>query len=212
MTERRVRRRAAQFAAITDAARSIVASEGLAALTMRRIAEAVDYSPASLYAHFSGREALLAELCRAGFAELRLALEAAAATVAAPRPRLVALASAYVRFAREHEATYRLLFMEDAALTKGMFAALPADDGARAFRYLVDALAELRATGEAPPSVDPVVAADVLWMVVHGIASLRLSCPGMPATDDARLISAAVAGVTLDARGMERVMPVSASP
>jgi AcrR family transcriptional regulator len=45
--------------AVVDAALAILQSEGLDAVTMRRVAAALDTGPASLYAYVSGREGLL---------------------------------------------------------------------------------------------------------------------------------------------------------
>src|SRR5215472_1300410 len=45
--------------AVVDAALTILKSEGLAAVTMRRVAAALDTGPASLYVYVSGREGLL---------------------------------------------------------------------------------------------------------------------------------------------------------
>jgi AcrR family transcriptional regulator len=157
---------------------------------MRRIADAIDYAPASLYAHFPSREALLAELCRDGFAMLRRDLERSAEGAREPRARLVALGQAYVRFALEHPDTYRLIFMEDPVLTKSIFESTEFDDGAQAFALITRPLAELRAGGAL--ATDPLEMADLFWVLIHGIASLRLSCPALPATDDATLIALAV--------------------
>jgi AcrR family transcriptional regulator len=192
VTERRERRRLALREAIVDAARTIVREEGLRALTMRRIADAIDYAPASLYAHFPSREALLAELCREGSAALFAAL-AAVAGEPEPRARLEALATAYVRFALERPDTYRLIFMEDPALTKVIFESLESDEARRSLALIVAPLAELRAAGRLRTTAGPEQLADLLWTVVHGIASLRLACPAMPMTSDASLIATAVA-------------------
>jgi AcrR family transcriptional regulator len=194
-TERRERRKLALRESILEAARSLIRDEGLRSVTMRRIADAIDYSPASLYAHFPSRDALLAELCQEGFAELRLALEQAAGDATEPRVRLRALASAYVRFALEHPQTYRLIFMEDPSLTKGVFESTDFDDGEKALALIVAPLVEMRASGELRREADPLVQADVLWTIVHGIASLRLSCPGLPVSPDATLIDAAIAAI-----------------
>ena len=195
VTERRERRRLALREAIIQAARTIVRDSGLHALTMRGIADAIDYAPASLYAHFESREALLAELCRDGLAALRAALERDISGIREPRARLAALGTSYVRFAREHPDTYRLIFMEDAELTKGVFESIDSDDGARALGLISEPLGELRTSGELRKSADPSALADLFWTIVHGIASLRLACPALPDTDDATLIATAVATI-----------------
>ena len=200
VTERLERRRLVKRDAIVEAARVIVRDDGLHALTMRRIAEAIDYAPASLYAHFESREALLAELCRDGLAALRSALGKQAEGVHEPRARLTALSTAYVRFAREHSDTYRLIFMADPGLTKGVFESVASDDGARALALIAEPFAALRAEGKLRKSADPARLADVLWTIVHGIASLRIACPTVPATDDASLITTAVAALVEGSR------------
>lgn len=192
VTERREKRRLALRETILEAAQTIVRTDGLAALTIRRLAEAIDYSPAALYAHFESRELLLAALCREGFTALRVALEAAEHGYTEPRARLLALSHGYVRFALERPDTYRLIFMENAALTKGVFETLESDDSARALGLIIAPFAELRAAKALRKSSNPARLADLLWVVVHGIASLRLSCPSVPSTDDETLIASAI--------------------
>jgi AcrR family transcriptional regulator len=195
LTERRTRRRLALRESIVEAAHAILRDEGLGALTMRRIADAVDYAPASLYAHFANREALLTELCRQGMASLRLALEEAIAGVREPRARLVALARGYVRYALERPETFRLMFMENGALTKQIFEAVGDDDGLRALGLIGSALGELRACGAIRKSASVPRLTDLVWTFVHGIATLRLGCPSMPSTADADLIATGIATI-----------------
>ena len=199
-TERRARRRLALRESILDAARTIVRDESLPALTMRRIAEAIDYSPASIYAHFASRDALLGALCAEGLTAMRVALEAAIPGAREPRARLAALGTAYVRFALERPDTYRLIFMEDGELTKRVFESIESDDGARAMMLLVAPFTELRSNGTLKRSADPARLADLFWVAMHGLASLRLACPLFPATDDATLIATAVATLVDGAR------------
>ncbi|HEY8369587.1 MAG TPA: helix-turn-helix domain-containing protein, partial [Thermodesulfobacteriota bacterium] len=57
--ERRERERAATRAKILDAARELFVSEGYDAVTMRRIADRIEYTAAALYRHFPDKRALL---------------------------------------------------------------------------------------------------------------------------------------------------------
>ena len=95
------------------AARAIVLEEGFTALTMRKIADAVEYAPGTIYLYFESRDSIAFELCRRGFEELRAALSPAAA-IADPEKRLREMGRLYVRFGIERSETYRLIFMEDA--------------------------------------------------------------------------------------------------
>lgn len=55
---------------IASAARSILLSEGVAAVSMRRVADAVGITPMAIYTHYPGRDALLRALADAAFTEL----------------------------------------------------------------------------------------------------------------------------------------------
>ena len=50
---------------ILDAARELFATEGYEAVTMRRIADRIEYSPTAIYFHFKDKESLVRELCDA---------------------------------------------------------------------------------------------------------------------------------------------------
>jgi AcrR family transcriptional regulator len=112
ITERKTRQKQALRERILDAARRIVVREGFAALSMRKIAEAIEYSPATLYLHFESRDEIARALCAEGYAQLLGTFEPLV-QIADPAERLKALARAYVAFGVAHPQTYRLIFMED---------------------------------------------------------------------------------------------------
>src|SRR5471032_3615305 len=80
---------------ILDAARAIVVRQGFDALSMRKLAEVIGYSPASLYLHFASRDAIAHALCAEGHAQLLESLHAHD-DVAEPVERLKAMAHEYV--------------------------------------------------------------------------------------------------------------------
>ncbi|HEX3378408.1 MAG TPA: TetR/AcrR family transcriptional regulator [Paraburkholderia sp.] len=116
IAERKSRQKQALRERILDAARRIVVREGFAALSMRKIADAIEYSPATLYLHFASRDDIARALCTEGYAQL-LATFVPLAQIADPAERLKALGRAYVAFGVEHPETYRLIFMEDPSYT-----------------------------------------------------------------------------------------------
>jgi AcrR family transcriptional regulator len=181
--ERRSRQREALRGQILAAARQVVLNDGYRALTMRRIAEAVEYSPAAIYQYFENREAIATALMAEGFEQLAAVFEPLAA-IADPRARLEAVAQAYVRFGLEHSETYRLMFMEDPHITASMLGAAPKpeDAGARAYGALIGPLAELRERGRLRPQLEVPAVADALWASLHGLVALKLTCPNFPAT------------------------------
>ncbi len=65
--QRRQRERQELRQAILAAARDIAAREGWQAVTIRKVAEAIEYTPPIIYEYFASKEALLFELLREGF-------------------------------------------------------------------------------------------------------------------------------------------------
>src|SRR5262245_620413 len=124
--ERRDRERQEMQTLILDAARELFATEGYEAVTMRKIAEKIEYSPTAIYFHFKDKLALLRELCDRDFAAFAAVLQRTAG-VQDPVERLRRLGYAYVDFALEHPNHYRFLFMtahpalspEESAIQKG---------------------------------------------------------------------------------------------
>src|SRR4026208_1121175 len=74
ITERREREREKVRRKILDAARELFENEGYDKVTMRRIAEAIEYSPTTIYLHFEDKDDLVRALCNEDFARLLEAL------------------------------------------------------------------------------------------------------------------------------------------
>jgi AcrR family transcriptional regulator len=205
IAERKNRQKQALRERILDAARRIVMREGFAALSMRKIADAIEYSPATLYLHFASRDEIAQALCAEGYAQL-LETFVPLAGIADPAERLKALGRAYVAFGVAHPETYRLIFMEDPSYTgaalggaaKGKAvagegtgitasdeasgeAAAPEDDpGEAALHIMISALEELKVAGRLSASMDVAVWAEAFWANLHGIVALNLTCPVFP--------------------------------
>lgn len=207
IAERKQRHRAELRDRILDAARAIVLREGFAALTLRKLAAAIEYAPGTIYLHFAGRDDIARQLCVAGFRELLAALAPAAAEPE-PRARLAAILVAYVRFGIANPETYRLILLADPAVTGAALPsdllAKPEDPGAQAFMLLVRALEALRDAGRIAADADPIALAKVAWAGAHGVVSLKLACAALqstPAEDfAAAMIAALLDGIVRDAR------------
>jgi AcrR family transcriptional regulator len=211
IAERKHRQKQALRERILDASREIVMREGFAALSMRKIAEAIEYSPATLYLHFESRDDIARALCAEGYEQL-LADIAPHAQIAEPQARLRAIAHAYVAFGLANRETYRLIFMEDpsyadaalggsaaggASNEEGDVAALPAqaanpDAGNAAFALLIGAIDELKAAGRVSASADSGTLVEALWATWHGIVALALTCPVYPQSPVEKLVDTAI--------------------
>ncbi|QIE23532.1 hypothetical protein SBC1_14180 [Caballeronia sp. SBC1] len=148
---------------ILDAARAIVVREGFDAVSMRKIAGVVGYSPASLYLHFASRDAIACALCVEGHAQLLESLRAHDG-VLEPVERLKAMAHTYVSFGRTHAQVYRLIFMQNPAYTDAA-----AKDAALTGETVLSMLTQTLALIHSPP-----IRAETLWAALHGIVSLSL--------------------------------------
>ncbi|RKH43282.1 TetR/AcrR family transcriptional regulator [Corallococcus sicarius] len=175
--ERKERQRAELREQILRVARDMVMKEGFGALSMRKLADAVEYAPATLYLHFENRDAIARELCVRGFQELLAVLEPAAACEE-PVERLSRLADAYVTFGLKQPETYRLVFMEDPKLSADLFQDKQEGAGPKSFAVLVRAFESLKAQGLTLDATTPVRLAEVFWAGLHGIVSLKLTCSG----------------------------------
>src|SRR5215831_5339736 len=97
--QRRERERQVTRQAILRAALEIASEDGWGSVTMRRLAERIEYSPSAIYKYFEDKEAILLALLRQGFQQQLAALEHIAAQVQSPSTRLLQMATAYWDFA-----------------------------------------------------------------------------------------------------------------
>ena len=108
--ERKDREKDVMRRIILDAAIDLFASEGYENVSIRKIAEKIEYSPASIYNYFEDKGSILFELLNDGFDKLyekQLAVQHIVDTV----ERFQAHGRAYLDFAREYPHYYNLMFI-----------------------------------------------------------------------------------------------------
>jgi AcrR family transcriptional regulator len=96
--------------ALVDAARRLLESEGPSALSLRAVAREAGVSPAAPYHHFKDKGELLGAVAHEGWTMLDAAMTKAKAAAPSSREALTELGVAYVCFAREHPALYRVMY------------------------------------------------------------------------------------------------------
>ncbi|MFE0572560.1 TetR/AcrR family transcriptional regulator [Streptomyces albogriseolus] len=161
---RRARERANTRARIIEAALHILENDGVTALTIRRIADAVEYSAPVVYQHFANKDALVLELVAHGHRLMMAELRQAAEEPDIDR-RFLLLASESVRFAGEHPHLYQV--MNDNTVD--------AEERLRAAAPMIGLLRELLTTWSDAHDVvlaDFDEACDIVWGTLSGIASL----------------------------------------
>lgn len=176
--ERRVRELEETREKILDAARDMFAKEGFDSVTMRAIAERIEYTPTAIYHHFKNKNALLTEICQRDFEGLARHFNASVAT-SDPVHRILAVGEAYLQFAMQYPSQYRFMFMT----------VLPPPDldekyvAERRGNPEKDAYAFLRESCRQaidqhlirPELADPDEFAQIVWGGVHGMISLRIA-------------------------------------
>ena len=110
-TSPRERRHQRTQQAILAAARDIIHSEGVAGLSMRAIADRIDYSPAGLYEYFGGKDEIIAAVCDEAFEQLAQALRSTDPTLP-PVEYLRECGVNYVRFAIDNTDAFLLMFTQ----------------------------------------------------------------------------------------------------
>ena len=175
--ERKQRERDDTRARILDAARELFISEGYDGVSMRRIADTIEYSATAIYFHFRDKDTLIRELVDNDFLVLAAQFSGAAA-ITDPVERLKATGRAYAEFGLTHPNHYRLMFMtptdqqrkaDESRLERGN----PEED-AYAFlkSIVVEAIAKNRFRDEFS---DPELTAQTVWAGVHGAVSLEIA-------------------------------------
>ncbi|MEP7282442.1 MAG: TetR/AcrR family transcriptional regulator [Rubrivivax sp.] len=151
--------------ALIRACADLIAEEGIAALSLRKVADRVGIKAPSIYAHFSSREALLAEAGRHASAALGEFLRRDCEGDD-PRDRLRSTAMAYLRFAEVHPSLFALFFMELPSVRRSLDD-LPA--ATSPYGFLVDRVSDY--LGGQRKEVE--ILAFGIWSLVHGAAVLR---------------------------------------
>jgi AcrR family transcriptional regulator len=176
--ERRDRQRQELRQSILAASRGIAAREGWQAVSIRKVAEQIEYSPPTIYEHFGSKEALLVELMREGFRLLMERVRAGDSATAAPEARIMGVALAYWEFAWDYPELYQVMH----GLGGVPFCEQPASAGAQGepppeakvvFQFTMDALDAL--AGGAASCDDREVAVHILWATLHGLVALTMA-------------------------------------
>ncbi|MBJ6122732.1 TetR/AcrR family transcriptional regulator [Sphingomonas mollis] len=134
---------------------------GDAEISLRGVARAAGVSAMAPYRHFPDKAALIGAVASSGFDVLRQELEAADRSNDDKRRALIAQGVAYVTFARDHPALFRMMFADPSTTT------LAPNCDTDAYSVLANRVASLTVD-------DGETAALACWSIVHGLAMLML--------------------------------------
>jgi AcrR family transcriptional regulator len=153
---------------------ALIESEGIGAVSLRRVARQAGVSPGAPYHHFADRAALLNAIAARGYEQLLADVRAAHGASASPVEALGAMIEAYVRFARAHPAYSQLMYRPELSE--------PRKDPATetlvnsVLQLVTDTVTECQQAGLAPPG-DPVPLVTMVWSIAAGLAMLCIDGP-----------------------------------
>lgn len=190
------RRRQKVRGAILEAAERVFSVEGEAGLSIRRLAEEIDYSPSAIYKYFGSKEELVDQLKEAFFERLMANVDPAAFEALTFDQRVRRCFSAYIEVAIDRPHHYLAAFSAASSASAPDPSAqdwrlFQQTSKGQAFGMVVSLVEEGQAARVFDPALDAVLAAKSLWASMHGLALLLIHNPAMPAMvpDRSRLIS-----------------------
>lgn len=173
IVERKEREREEMRELILEAARKLFLAQGFDKTSIRNIAEAIEYSPATIYLYYKDKNELLYSLHEAGFRKMMEEFSIVT-TVQDPFEKLVAIGNQYLKFAIENPELYDLMFIMDAPMETLSCREEEWDEGARSFEFLRTTIADCITAGHFKNTLDVESASLTIWSFMHGLLSLHL--------------------------------------
>ena len=167
--ERKERQKTEMRDAILSAALKLFSDEGYDNVTMRKIADKIEYSVGTIYLYFKDKSEMLYELHNRGFAEF-YKKQLSVQHIEDPVERLTAHGESYIDFAIENPEYYDVMFISRST-SKEINKLEHWNEGERTYDLLKLNIKQAMEAGHFG-GVDIEVAAFSLWSFVHGMASL----------------------------------------
>ena len=205
--ERQDREKQAVRQAILDAARDLFTTEGYRNVSIRKIAERIEYSPAAIYSYFAGKDDIYLALAEDGFRRLDAKLKTAVRD-GTPLQQVRAGWWAFYEFSKEQPAYFELMFVDRSVpqITEGWegFEILQSlmTDAAAGLQRAVD-------SGELPRTLNPIAAMHVLWAALVGPSVLAL-CERLAPDEDRDLLARDVLEAVI--AGLQTGCPITFNP
>ncbi len=169
--ERKQRQRENLKSRILETAREIATKDGWEAVSMRRIAESIEYTAPVIYSHFEDKDALLKELVGEGFRLLTGAAQEARLSQSEPAARLRAVAMAYWRFAFENPEYYQVMFNLQGVICKSAMG-LSSQSGESTDPFVATVVDLLRSKGSDENAEDIL---HEFFSLLHGFVSFTMA-------------------------------------
>ena len=188
--ERRAREKEQLRHQILSAARELFVNEGYENVSMRKIADKIEYSPTTIYLYFKDKADLLDSVCKETLLNLLNTLELLKRDKSDPVEVLRKSGKAYVEFGLKYPQDYKLTFVVRPQFQKGL-GLQEGSVGERVFDYLRAMVSEC-IRQERFRQVDVEITGQALWSAVHGVTLLLIDFPDFPWTDKDKLIDTVI--------------------
>jgi AcrR family transcriptional regulator len=180
---------------ILDAARELLVREGYESLSMRRVAQRIDYSPTAIYLHFRDKQELVFSLCEETLAKLVKEMDTLSDEFPDPLVRLRRGMERYIAFGLRHPDHYVAAFVlppsDDLDPARRKATMSEDSNGMRALSCLRHCIVDgVRA--KKLRKQDPEVAARAAWAALHGITSLLIVAKDFPWGDRQTVVTAVI--------------------
>ena len=175
--ERRAREKSETRDKILDAARELFINEGYEAVSMRKLAEKIEYSPTAIYLHFADKEELFHELCHEDFARLAEVFQSSAMPLD-PVERLRFIGQTYVDFGTRYPNHYKLMFMttHPPAELNDEDCEIKGNPEVDAYAFLKLSVQQAIDAGKFRAGLgDAELVSQTMWAAVHGVISLNIA-------------------------------------
>ena len=170
IVERKEREREEMRKLILDGAQKLFLANGFEKVSIRNIADEIEYSPATIYLYYKDKNELLFALHQRGFAQMVQEFQPLL-LLNDPFEKLVEMGRSYIRFAVENPELFDLMFIMTAPMDK-----LDKEDwveGDQAFGLLMQVVQECMDTGVFQKH-DVQATAMMIWSGIHGYTALFL--------------------------------------
>jgi AcrR family transcriptional regulator len=170
-TERRQRQKDETRSAILSTAWQIVKKEGWQALSIRKIADAIEYSVPVIYDHFENKDAIVQEFSRQGFQLLAKKLKSARDKHTDPSKQIRAMADAYWKFAFQHKEHYQLMMGTGMATCETRQCLM---ETAEFRNLLIEPINSLLLKKKRSNANASCLKYHTLWSIMHGLVSIKM--------------------------------------
>jgi len=204
--ERRAREKSETRDKILDAARELFVTEGYEGVSMRRVAEKIEYSPTAIYVHFSDKQQLFHELCQQDYARLAEVFQSSAMS-SDPIERLKQIGNTYTEFGVRYPNHYKFMFMtpHPPQVPDEKDREIMGNPEVDAYAFLKWAVQQAIEAGRFREELqDAELISQTLWASVHGVIALQIAKGCDPWVDWRPLAQRAQLMLDVTLRGLVR--------